>query len=578
MSDTQEPESQPEVEPLQPEHTQANTQSWTTKYRPTTLRDIAGNTNAIREGIKFLKEYRLDRNPTSKKHPNAILVSGPGGCGKTTFARLLALYRGFIPIEMSAASVRKKDEVSQFMDLYVSDIRTNFGENHPYVLEARKQLKLCHTELPLGKAMILDELDAMGKSEKGLNTAILEILKAPTHDPDRILIMTCDVDTLTKMKTMANWCYVVQFKSIVDSEQLKTIDYVCNIEGITLRPEDKQRFVAYANGDGRRLLNGMELCFKNGVGEYDADQLSEMIRLFVSNDEATVSKLKFSCMSAEKILGTVINAVCEPIRNSIVLDDAPRKSKLPFKMLAAIETDMNVIPLQLFHSYPSLIRQDITLIDQLTMIRDASEDMSYASVLHDNFCDSNPGIMSEDNDDGEGETGSRPSDSYLIMSVISPLYKLRNSIAKTYRLNASGYAKMYGVKSSMDGQLRIPIRCGEISPYTYNRSMDYLRYFASKLAILVKDKKFDELIEFFNEHHIEPMALIEELLKLKTLNLDDEEPRFLGTNLADVWKTTVKRDFTKEFSKRKPKTQGVKFIDAANQPEKKKIKFFEKYM
>jgi hypothetical protein len=323
----------------------------------------------------------------------------------------------------------------------------------------------------------------------------------------------------------------------------------------------------------------MELCFKNGVGDYNEEQLSEMIKLFVSNDEATVSKLKFSSMSPERILGTVIEAVCEPGSLRAPRDEpdtAPHA--IPFKMIAAIEPDMYIIPFQLFHAYPSLIRQDIPFTDQLNMLSSASEDMSFADILRDGFYKVSPEIMTEDNEDDE--VGSRPSDIYLTIGVLSPLFKLKRSISKSYKLNATGYAKMYGVKSSIDGQLRIPKRCGELSPFLYDRSLEYLRYFSSKLAILMKQKEYDTLIQFFNDNRIlDPVALIEELIKLKILDVEGCDEQTFGTNLVDVWKTTVKRDFSKEFGKRKPKTQGVKFIEPGeNQPEKKKIRFFENYL
>ncbi len=165
-----------------------------------------------------------------------------------------------------------------------------------------------------------------------------------------------------------------------------------------------------------------------------------------------------------------------------------------------------------------------------------------------------------------------------MIGVLSPLYRLRKGLAKTYKLNATGYAKLYGVKSSMDGQLRIPMRCGEISPFLYGRSMEYIRYFASKIGVMIQDKDFEQLIQYFNEHNIDPLTLIEELLKIKTINVEDADPQCFGVNLNDVWKTNVKRDFTKEFCKRKPKTQGVKFSDAPEKPERKKIKFFEKFL
>lgn len=97
------------------------------------------------------------------------MISGPGGCGKTSIARLLSLYRGFIPIEISAAQLRKREEVQHFIDMYRTNVVHNYPKTHPLYIEARENLSLCKMkDLCVGKSVILDELDAIGMSEKGL--------------------------------------------------------------------------------------------------------------------------------------------------------------------------------------------------------------------------------------------------------------------------------------------------------------------------------------------------------------------------------------------------------------------------
>ncbi len=60
-----------------------NANPWTLKYRPRLFRDVVGQPEAVAQLRGMLKRQEL---------PNAILMSGPFGSGKTTLARLFARY------------------------------------------------------------------------------------------------------------------------------------------------------------------------------------------------------------------------------------------------------------------------------------------------------------------------------------------------------------------------------------------------------------------------------------------------------------------------------------------------------
>ena len=76
----------------------SNSESWTTKYNPLTIKELIGNINVIKDGVRYLKNYKSEKSAKADFH-KAILISGPSGTGKTEFAKLLALYRGYIPVE-----------------------------------------------------------------------------------------------------------------------------------------------------------------------------------------------------------------------------------------------------------------------------------------------------------------------------------------------------------------------------------------------------------------------------------------------------------------------------------------------
>ena len=79
------------------------------RYRPKQLEDVCGQTSVV----KILK-----RSIETQTIPNAILMQGASGCGKTTIARIIAnmINNGVgEPIEIDAASNSSVDNVRQII-------------------------------------------------------------------------------------------------------------------------------------------------------------------------------------------------------------------------------------------------------------------------------------------------------------------------------------------------------------------------------------------------------------------------------------------------------------------------------
>ena len=66
---------------------------WVEKYRPKTLKEVAGH-NEIKEKLKKWIEDHI-----KGKNPKPIILVGNPGCGKTTLAHALANDYGFDVIE-----------------------------------------------------------------------------------------------------------------------------------------------------------------------------------------------------------------------------------------------------------------------------------------------------------------------------------------------------------------------------------------------------------------------------------------------------------------------------------------------
>ena len=116
------------------------TQLWTDRYAPQTLKEICGNKGQVEKLRQWLHDWFVltpSRHPFSLvvdagNRPNnlksafkkpgkdgmnmfrGVMISGPPGIGKTTSAHLCAKLEGFTPIELNASDVRSKKLVEVF--------------------------------------------------------------------------------------------------------------------------------------------------------------------------------------------------------------------------------------------------------------------------------------------------------------------------------------------------------------------------------------------------------------------------------------------------------------------------------
>lgn len=102
------------------------TQLWTEKYAPTSIKDIIGNKSLVEKLQRWLHDWyvlelsRVDCRPknvkTNFKKPGpdgmglyrAVCLSGPPGIGKTTSAHLVAKLEGYDILEYNASDTRNE--------------------------------------------------------------------------------------------------------------------------------------------------------------------------------------------------------------------------------------------------------------------------------------------------------------------------------------------------------------------------------------------------------------------------------------------------------------------------------------
>jgi len=202
--------------------------SWTQKYRPRHLIEIAGN----KEAILTLKEWLTSwgRKPPKKK---AVLLHGPPGTGKTVTAEAASRDLNFDLVEMNASDKRTAAAIEKI------------------VWTAAKQRSLTG-----GKRLILlDEVDGIDpSSDRGAVEAISQAIER-TNWP---LILTANDPWDPRLAPLRNLCLMIQFKRLGVRDSIPYLKKICAAEDLEV-DERALRFIVERNqGDMRSIINDLQ--------------------------------------------------------------------------------------------------------------------------------------------------------------------------------------------------------------------------------------------------------------------------------------------------------------------------------
>ena len=221
------------------------------RQAPKKIEDFAGQPHLLGPG-KMLR--RLLETDTLK----SAVFFGPPGCGKTATARYVASRTQAHVVELNAAAAG------------VADIKK--------VIAEAKDRARTPTFDERRTLLILDEIHHFNKTQQ-------DTLLPSVERGDIILIgITTENPYFYINNALLSRFSVFEFKSLSDKDLAKILDRAATQEKVKLTAEAEEYFITQANGDGRKILNALEIAVlttepdKDGIKQVDLKTAQECIQ------------------------------------------------------------------------------------------------------------------------------------------------------------------------------------------------------------------------------------------------------------------------------------------------------------
>lgn len=194
------------------------------KFRPNNLSEVFGNKEVVTTLKGMLK--RKD------KMPHSFLFHGPTGCGKTTFARIIAT-----ELNCSESNIIEID-TAQFRGI-----------------DTVREIRKTSQYIPLGGGVRIYIIDEVHKMTGDAQNAFLKILE---DTPKDVFFILCTTDPQSLLPTIKGRCSQFQVQQLKDEEMDGLLTKVLEVEEDEIEKEVMEQIILDSQGHPRNALQILE--------------------------------------------------------------------------------------------------------------------------------------------------------------------------------------------------------------------------------------------------------------------------------------------------------------------------------
>ncbi|HIH22258.1 TPA: replication factor C large subunit [Candidatus Micrarchaeota archaeon] len=235
------------------------------KYSPQRIDEIIGN----EEARTRIRQWLLGWDASKGKRPKPILVHGPTGTGKTSFAYALKREYELELIEMGSSDLRNREHVER-------------------VLGGAAQSGLFGTLSGKKRIILIDDVDALQSADTGGGSAITRILK----EGNCPVILTATNPWDKKLSGVRAECELVQLRRVSKPSISKILRRISEAEKLNIADEVIISISENASGDVRAAINDLQ-ARSMGTRDREVDIFNKVRSVFKAMTYADAKKVSY---------------------------------------------------------------------------------------------------------------------------------------------------------------------------------------------------------------------------------------------------------------------------------------------